>query len=124
MSVPIRDLEIPQGTDWSETFQILDELGDPISLTLISTIKGEARRIADRLTAVAFAFTFDITDTVDNIITVSVARTITTALVVGPTKTHPDSRFFYDYEVTFVAGSLRDRIQQGKCIVYREITAI
>ena len=121
-ATPIRDLEIPQGTDWSETFQILDEIGDPISLTLISTIKGEARRVADHTTAVAFVFIFAL-DTGTNIITVSLVRATTTALTVGPTKYHPDSKFFYDYEVTFTSG-VRDRIQQGKILIDREITDI
>lgn len=121
-AAPTRDLEISQGSDWSETFQILDELGDAIDLALISTIKGEARRFADHTTTVAFAFTFAL-DIGTDIITVSVVRATTSALTVGPTKTHPDSRFYYDYEVTFTSG-VRDRIQQGKVVVYREITNI
>ena len=121
-SAPIRDFEISQGSDWSETFRILDEFDTPLDLSLISTIKGEAYRFVNNEKVIAFTFTFALNTTTD-IITVSVARAITSALTVGNTKTHPNSIFFYDYEVTFTSG-IRDRIQQGRVTVYREMTNI
>ena len=118
----VKNLEIPQGTDWSEQFQILDELGGVIALSTVTSIKGEARRIADHTTTVGFTFTITL-NTSTNIATSTVLKAVTSALIVGPTKTHVDSKFHYDYEILFATG-VTDRIQQGTCVIDREITAI
>lgn len=113
---PIRNLFIEQGTDWSETFQILDPSNAVVPLTG-KTFKGQARKDNDRTVVFDFVMT---SNTTTNFVVVSVAKSVTTALTVGPYETHPDSKFSYDYEMT--AGGITSRIQQGSCTVYREIT--
>ncbi len=115
---PIRNLVIEQGVDWSESFQILDSTGAVVNLAGCSII-GEARRQADRTTAVAFSFTFAI-NFGTNTITVSVARAITTALTVGKAKNDAASKFYYEYKLTDSLG-LVDRIQQGTVTVSRQV---
>jgi hypothetical protein len=115
---PIRNLIIEQGTDWEEVFQIKDELGAVIDLTGY-TFAGQARRVADPTATLVLTFTFTV-DLGTNKVTVSVAKATTSAITVGPTETHPDSKFYYDYEAT-VAGKRR-RIQQGTLVIYRELT--
>lgn len=121
MSVPINNIVIPQGTDWSEQFQLLDELGEVILLSTVTSIVGQAKRIVNGVLTTAFTFTITL-NTGTNIVTSSVAKSITTALIVGPTTSHPDSKFFYDYEI--LMGGVTSRLIQGSCIVDREITTI
>lgn len=116
--VAVRNLYIPQGTDWSETFSILDSAGAAIDLTGY-TLAGQVRATQSSAATLVFAFSFSISTTV---VTVSVARATTTALTVGTTADSTASKFWYDYELT-TPGGVRRRIQEGTLTIKREITA-
>jgi hypothetical protein len=120
MTAAIRHLTIEQGTDWNEDFQILDSEGVVESLAGCS-IAGVARSGELRTSPIAFSFTFVI-NTGENRIYVTIPRATTSAITtLGPTKTDPNSTFYYDYELTRANG-LVERIQQGRINMDREIT--
>lgn len=117
--VPIRNHLIEQGTDWSESFQILNPNKTVMSLAGCS-IKSHARRIPDKTTPVAFSFTFAINLTT-NTITVSLSAATSGALTVGKDENDALSKFYYDYDFIDSLNKTK-RIQKGTVIIPREIT--
>ena len=114
-----RNLQIQQGVDFAEDFQIL-LAGTAIDLTGYA-IAGTARTGELRSSPIAWTFTFVI-NLAERRIYYTVPRATTTAITtLGPNKTSKASTFFYDFELTAPANTV-ERIVQGKAFVEREMT--
>lgn len=107
-SVPIRNLIIPQGQDWSETFTI--STGGSLVSIAGSTFRGHIRKTPTSSTKTA-EFTFSL-NTGTNVVTFSLADTVSDAITVGDKVTDAASRYVYDVEWVDSGGTVK-RIFQG-----------
>jgi hypothetical protein len=119
MTCQKRNLDVKQGADFDEDFQIINN-GVVENLTGC-TIEGKARNGQKRADPVAFSFVFTI-NTSENRIYVNIPKATTTAITtLGERPTDKASTFYYDYELTRANGKTA-RIQQGMIFMDREIT--
>lgn len=114
------DITIDQGADFVVPFQLIDEDGDPISLSL-ATISAKIRSIPS--STVVATFTGTVTSGPDGEGQVALTAAETAAIPVDPST--PGDRvlteYMWDCEVTFSDGFVQ-RILQGYVYVSPEVT--
>jgi surface antigen len=111
-----KNIFIKQGSDFSASFQILDAGGSVVSLSG-SVFTGQIRK-TKKSTTLAASFAFSVQS---DIVTISLAKADSSAMVAGETINDPASKYFYDIEWTKPDGKT-DRIQEGTLILSQEVT--
>lgn len=116
------DIQIDQGSDFELSFQILDNEGDPVSLSG-ATIRGQIRSTPQSTTVVA-TFTGIIVSASLGQGKVSLTNGQTASIAVDNSEEDGGrelTTYVYDVEVVFSDGKVQ-RILQGACFVSPEVT--
>jgi hypothetical protein len=113
-----KNIYVKQGSDWIVKFKIQNPDKTYVDLTG-SSFTGKIRR--NKLSSTVEAeFTFSI-DLLNREVTVSLARSVTSAMKAGEKETDIDSKYVYDWEWQKSNGTV-DRFQEGNLILSAEVT--
>ena len=110
MSVQKLNIQVDQGTDFSETIIAKTSTGSIIDLSGY-TVAGQIRKTYDSSTATPFTAGFGVRTSGE--VTIELARSVTSSLEAG--------RYVYDVEITSGADK-RTRLVQGQVTVTQEVT--
>jgi hypothetical protein len=113
-----KDIYVKQGSDWFAKFKIQNPDKTFVDLTG-SSFSGKVRR--NKLSSVVEAqFTFSV-NTVTREVSVTLSKTISSAMKAGEKESDMLSKYVYDWEWTKPNGEV-DRFQEGSFILSAEVT--
>ena len=120
MEAPVDDLEIEQGTDWSEIIDLLDCEGNQTDMTGWQFFF-YGKKSPERSGPIAFTFTTSfVPGSANKEILVKLPAAVSDALPVGSTAKDPASKYWYDYDAIDTLGD-KHRMKKGSIVFFRNI---
>ena len=114
MAVYVANLQVNQGTDFSQTFNLANTIGDTSFNLTGYTIAAKMKKHAGAADSSATSFTDSIDNAANGPISLALTDTQTSALKAG--------RHVYDIVITNTSSTLKTRVIEGSVLVREGVT--
>ena len=114
MAVYVANLQVNQGTDFSQTFNLANTIGDTSFNLTGYTIASKIKKHAGAADSSATSFTASIDNAANGTISLALTDTQTSALKAG--------RHVYDIVITNTSSTLKTRVIEGSVLVREGVT--
>jgi len=114
MAVYVANLQVNQGTDFSQTFNLANTIGDTSFNLTGYTIAAKMKKHAGAADSSATSFTASIENATNGTISLALTDTQTSALKAG--------RHVYDIVITNTSSTLKTRVIEGSVLVREGVT--